>query len=242
MLRTVNAQPTLWEAILPEMCLGMPSELEAVDRLLDDPAFFEPFRAHFHAALGCPSVPIETYLRLMFLKYRYRLGFEPLCREVADSISWQRFCRIPLGLAVPHPTTLMKITTRCGSSAVDGLNEALLAKAQAAKVLKTNKVRADTTVVPANVAYPTDSGLLAKGVAKMAKGIEKLKGAGLASKTTSRDRTRMMRARARSIGANLRRRTGEAKDEVLAINAEMLRIAQRRSPRLDRWRSTPAGH
>jgi len=32
----------------------------------------------------------------MFLKYRYRLGFEPLCREVTDSISWQRFCRIPL--------------------------------------------------------------------------------------------------------------------------------------------------
>ncbi len=119
----------------------------------------------------------------------------------------------------------MKITTRCGSSAVDGLNEALLAKAQAAKVLKTNKVRADTTVVPANVAYPTDSGLLAKGVAKMAKGIEKLKAAGLASKTTSRDRTRMMRARARSIGANLRRRTGEAKDEVMAINADMVRIA-----------------
>ena len=33
----------------------------------------------------------------MFLKYRYKLGFEPLCREVADSITWQRFCRIPLG-------------------------------------------------------------------------------------------------------------------------------------------------
>ncbi len=203
----------------------MPAELEAVDRLLNDPAFFEPFRAHFHAALGRPSVPIETYLRLMFLKYRYRLGFEPLCREVADSISWQRFCRIPLGTTVPHPTTLMKITTRCGSSAVDGLNEALLAKAQAAKVLKTNKVRADTTVVPANVAYPTDSGLMAKGVAKMAKAIEKLKDVGLASRTRSRDRTRMMRARARSIGANLRRRSGEAKDEVMAINADMVRIA-----------------
>jgi IS5 family transposase len=102
----------------------------------------------------------------------------------------------------------------------------LLAKAQAAKVLKTNRVRADTTVVPANVAYPTDSGLLAKGVTKMARAVGKLKGAGLASGTTSRDRTRMMRARARSIGANLRRRTGEAKDEVMAINAEMVRIAQ----------------
>ena len=189
MLRTLNAQPTLWEALLPEMCLGMPAELEAVDRLLDDPAFFEPFLAHFHAVLGRPSLPIETYLRLMFLKYRYRLGFEPLCREVADSISWQRFCRIPLGVAVPHPTTLMKITTRCGTSAIDALNEALLAKAAQANVLKTNKLRADTTVVPANVAYPTDSGLLAKGVAKMAKSIKSLRDNGLATRTKTRDRT-----------------------------------------------------
>jgi IS5 family transposase len=102
-LRTVNAQPTLWEALVPEACLGLPAELEAVDRLLDDPVFFEPYRAHFHATLGRPSVPIETYLRLMFLKYRYRLGFEPLCREAAASISWQRFARVRLGTTVPHP-------------------------------------------------------------------------------------------------------------------------------------------
>ena len=37
----------------------------------------------------------------MFLKFRYRLGYELLCREVADSISWQRFRRIPLGGRVP---------------------------------------------------------------------------------------------------------------------------------------------
>jgi transposase, IS5 family len=226
MLRTVNPQQTLWAAILPEACLGMPVELEAVDRLLDDPTFFEPFRAHFHSILGRPSVPIETYLRLMFLKHRYRLGFEPLCRETCDSISWQRFCRIPLGGSVPHPTTLMKITTRCGSSAVDGLNEALLAKAEAAKVLKTNRVRADTTVVPANVAYPTDSGLLAKGVAKMAKAVNRLQGAGLAPRIATSDRTGLVRSCARSIGANLRRRTDEAKDEVKAINAKMARIAR----------------
>jgi len=225
LLRTLNEQPTMWESILPEMCLGMPAELEAVDRLLDDPSFFEPYVAHFHAVLGRPSLPIETYLRLMFLKYRYRLGFEPMCREVADSISWQRFCRIPLGVSVPHPTTLMKITTRCGTSVVESLNEALLAKAAGEKVLKTNRLRADTTVVPANVAYPTDSGLLAKGVAKMAKAIRALKDKGLATRTESRDRTRMVRSRARDIGANLRRRSGEAKDEVLAINAEMVAIA-----------------
>ena len=154
MLRTVGDQPTLWEAVLPREALRMPAELERVDRLLDDVRFFAPYDAFFHATLGRPSIPMETYLRLMFLKFRYKLGFETLCREVTDSITWQRFCRIPLGGSTPHPTTLMKITTRCGVAAIDGLNEALLAKAHEAKVLKTNRVRADTTVIEANVAYP----------------------------------------------------------------------------------------
>jgi transposase, IS5 family len=51
---------------------------------------------------------------------------------------------------VPHPTTLMKLTTRCGSAAVDALNAALLAKAAEAKLPRTGRLRADTTVVSAN--------------------------------------------------------------------------------------------
>jgi IS5 family transposase len=227
MLRTVGDPPSLWESILPEACLGMPAELAAVDRLLDDPRFFEPYRRFFHATLGRPSIPMETYLRLMFLKYRYRLGFEPLCREVADSITWRRFCRIGLGGSVPHPTTLMKITTRCGQGAVDGLNDALVAKAVEAKVLKLNRVRVDTTVVEANVAYPSDSGLLAKGVARMAATAKKLKTMGLATRTRLVDRTRSVRARARSINANLRRRTDEKLAAVRRINGELVGIAER---------------
>ena len=156
-------QPSLWEAILPEPCLGLPTELARVDALLDAPVFWEPFRAHFDPIIGRPSIPIETYLRMMFLKFRYRLGYELLCREVADSISWQRFCRIPLGGQVPHATTLVKLTRRVGPAVVDQLNETLLTKAATHKVLRTHKVRVDTTVVEANVAYPTDAGLLSDG-------------------------------------------------------------------------------
>jgi IS5 family transposase len=232
-LRTVNAQPTLWESFLPEMCLGLPAELEAVDRLLDDPAFFAPYRKHFHPLFGRPSLPIETYLRLMFLKFRYKLGFEPLCREVADSISWQRFCRIPLGVAVPHPTTLMKITTRCGTQAITELNDALLAKALGAKVLKTNKVRADSTVVEANVAYPSDSSLLAKGVVKMTKTARKLQVLGFATRTKTADRTRSVLGRARSINANLNRRSDDRLTEVRRINSELVVIARRVAREVD---------
>jgi IS5 family transposase len=166
--RTVGDQPSLWESVLPEELLQLPEELVRVDAMLDDPVFFSPFVPFFDSRMGRPSTPIETYLRLMFLKFRYRLGYESLCREVSDSITWRRFCRIPLDGSVPHPTTLMKLTTRCGTAAVDGLNEALLAKAAQAKLLRTNKLRADTTVVPSNVAYPTDSGLLARAIRRIA--------------------------------------------------------------------------
>src|SRR3954447_21632025 len=166
--RTVGDQCSLWEAVLPAELLKLPDELARVDGLLDDPVFFAPFAPFFDPRLGRPSTPMQTYLRLMFLKFRYRLGYESLCREVADSISWRRFCRIPLDGQVPHPTTLMKLTTRCGSAAVDGCNEALLATATEAKLLRTARLRADTTVVPADVAYPTDSGLLATAVRRIA--------------------------------------------------------------------------
>ena len=91
MFRTIGDQPSLWESLLPEEVLRLPAELARVDALLDDPAFFVPFAAHFHPLLGRPSTPMECYLRLMFLKFRYRLGYESLCAEVSDSICWRRF-------------------------------------------------------------------------------------------------------------------------------------------------------
>ena len=226
-LRTkVDPQPTLWEAILPPEFSVLPPGLARIDRLLDDPVFFEPFVPFFNPVIGRPSIPIETYLRMMFLRFRYRLGFETLCGEVTDSLTWRRFCRIGLTDAVPDPSTLMKITTRCGEVTVGALNQRLLEKANAAHLIKVDKVRADTTVIPANVAYPTDSGLLAKGVAKLTKTVGAIKAAGLARRTRFRDRTRSVRRRAHQMAAWLRRRSGEAKDEVLTLTGELATIAE----------------
>lgn len=79
MLRTVGDQPSLWESLLPAELLVLPVELARVDVLLDDPVFFTPFVGFFDDRLGRPSIPLETYLRMMFLKFRYQLSFESLC-------------------------------------------------------------------------------------------------------------------------------------------------------------------
>jgi transposase, IS5 family len=212
--RTIGGRLSPWELLLPAELLRLPEELARVDALLDDPVFFAPFAPHFHPVLGRPSTPIECYLRLMFLKFRYRLGYESLCAEVSDSISWRRrFCRIPLDGKVPHPTTLMKLTTRCGEAAVAGLNEALWAKAAGAKLLRTARVRADTTVIGANVAYPTDAGLLAKAVGKLVRAARRVQAAGGATGTVMTDRRRAAGRRAREMAATMRARAKLGRDE-----------------------------
>jgi len=219
MFRTVGDEPSLWESLLPAEVLRLPDELARVDALLDDPAFFAPFAPYFHPVLGRPSTPVECYLRLMFLKFRYRLGYESLCAEVSDSISWRRFCRIPLGGRVPHPTTLMKLTSRCGSAAVAGLNETLLARAAGDKLLRTARLRADTTVLPANVSYPTDSGLLARAVRRIAATGRRIQAAGGATRTRVRDRSQAAGKRAHAIAVKLSSRAAQAREQKQAAVA-----------------------
>ena len=213
MFRTVGDGPASWESLLPAEVLRLPRELARVDALLDNPAFFAPFAPYFHPQPGRPSTPAECYLRLMFLKFRYRLGYESLCAEVSDSISWRRFCRIPLDGTVPHPTTLMKLTTRCGNQAVAGLNEALWARAAGQKLLRTARVRADTTVIGANVAYPADAGLLAKAVGKLVRAARRVQTAGGATGTVMTDRRRAAGRRAREMAATMRARAQLGRDE-----------------------------
>src|SRR5258708_10234932 len=117
---------------------------------------------------------------------------------------------------VPHPTTLMKLTARCGEAAVAGLNEALLARAAEAKLLRTARLRADTTVVPANVAYPTDSGLLARAIRRIAATGRRIQAAGGATRTRVRDRSRSAGRRAHAIAARLRMRAAQGREEAQA--------------------------
>jgi IS5 family transposase len=124
----------------------------------------------------------------------------------------------------------MKITTKCGDTTVEALNEALLVKAVAGKLLRVNRVRADTTVVGADVAYPTDSGLLAKAIGQISRTVKRIKAAGGATRTRTRDRRRAAGRRARAIAGKLKLRSAQHKDEAQAtvarITGELADLAQ----------------
>jgi IS5 family transposase len=225
-LRETDPQTTLWEALLPEEAKRLPAELVAVDAYLDDEQFIAPWRVLFSARLGRPSVPIDTLLRLLYLKHRYGLGYETLCREVSDSISWRRFCRLPLDRPVPHPTTLVKLVGRAGPEVIEQLNQALLGKLAQGKLLRARKLRVDTTVVEADIDYPTDADLLEQAVRKVGGLVRRVKARGAASRTRFRDRGRAAGRRMKQLARTLRRRTGVAMAEVDRLTGEVAQIAR----------------
>jgi IS5 family transposase len=191
----------LWEAVLPEELRELPPELRKIDEILDDDRFLAPFRVRLTARIGRPTIPIESYLRLMYLKHRYGLGYETLCKEVSDSFTWRRFCRIGLDGRVPDPSTLMKLTKRLGPELVEELNAELLSLAVERRVLRSRRLRVDTTVVEADIRSPTDSGLCAHAVSRLTRLARRIKSAGLAPTERLRDRRRAVGKRVRAISA-----------------------------------------
>ena len=234
MLRLRDPQESLWDQLLPPQARTLSGELTAVDEYLADDRFFEPYRQRFRTLIGRPTVPVETYLRLMYLKHRYRLGYETLVREVTDSLHWRRFCHLALEAPVPHPTTLSKLTRKYGPDVVHELNRLLVQRASGQKLLRCRKLRVDTTVIQAPIDYPTDIGLLADSARVVTRSVRRLQAAGVAIRTVFRSRARSIKRSLAAIGRSLRMRTEEAKTAVLTQTARVLRCTRQISRQAQR--------
>lgn len=152
-----NKQIDIFEASLPKELFELDDELKKIDNFLDDERFMEPFLERFRTATGRPTVPVETYLRMMYLKHRHDLGYETLVKELSDSIKWRTFCKLKLSDPVPDSTTLIKATKRYGESVIEEINQLLVQKAVEKKIIRGKKLRIDSTTVEANIHYPTDN-------------------------------------------------------------------------------------
>ena len=238
MLTLLAPQPeSLWDESLPVEVKELPEDLAALDVLLADPELLWPlverwqreFRETGRLVLteGRPTIALETYVRLMVLKQRYRWGYRTLVAEVSDSIHLRRFCRISLGERVPDESTVRKLTRRIGAETVSEMTRALIVKATREKRFRPRAVRIDSTVIEADVKYPTDAGLASSGVRVLAREGRKLAKLIGEKKRRVRDRSRAMGHKLRTITRTIRRRSGEAKQEVLKLTGETGELLER---------------
>ena len=148
-------------------------------------------------------------------------------REVSDSIHLRRFCLIALGERVPDESTVRKLTRRLGAAVVNEITRVVIVQARREKRFRPRAVRIDSTVVEADVRYPTDSGLALDSARVLAREARKLLAKVGHDAGHVRDRSRAIGRRVRAMSRTLGRRTGERKRQVLEFTAQAGELVER---------------
>ena len=123
---------------------------------------------------GCPAAPVRLVVGLLLLQYLNDLSDEAVCESWVENPYWQYFCgydflqwELPL-----DPSSLSRWRGRLGKEKLEqilrltvktGVDTGYVSKKDFKEVI------VDTTVIPKNVVFPTDSRLLNKSRERLVK-------------------------------------------------------------------------
>ena len=220
---------SLWDEVLPVEVRELPDDLARLDQVLSDHLLLFPIAQAWEESArerGRPSISMASFVRLMVIKQRTGWGYETLVREVSDSLHLRRFCLIAIDQRVPDESTVRKLARRLGPDVVQEITRMVVEKAQRETRFTARAARVDSTVVEADIRYPSDAMLALQGARTLVREGRKLQKV-IGAKVRVRDRSRSIGKAVRAISKTLARRTGEAKEQVMKLNAQAGRLIAR---------------
>lgn len=219
---------------IAERATEMEPILAQIDVLLEDIALFRQVKADLSrryaksTKTGRFSTPVEVIVRMLAVKHLYNLSYEQTEQQVRDSLVLRHFCRVYFE-QVPDDTTLLRWANQLQPATLAGFNTRLVQLAQQLRITQGRKLRTDGTVVETNVAYPSDSKLLADGVRVVGRTLKRMRIAlGERARDAAallRDRTRTARQVARRIQQAARRRGEAAITEMQQSYRQLVSVA-----------------
>jgi IS5 family transposase len=117
-------------------------------------------------ARGAPGLSGEQVVRCAVLKNWQQLSSRQLAFHVADSMSFRKFCRLPLGWP-PTKSCLQENIGAIRAATWEQINRVLIQWADREGLEKGRKIRVDATAVASPIHYPLDSQLLYDGIRKI---------------------------------------------------------------------------
>ena len=165
---------------------------------------------------GSAVIWLTIYNRLPGLRYATRKRFADRCRDHQRALG-------------RSDRALRKGSRLVGGAQADAAHRRADRQRRHARVervggpraaLSGAAVRIDSTVIEADIKYPTDAGLASHGIRSLAREGRKLASKLTENKARVRDRSRSMGRKPRAISRTIRRRSGEAKAEVLALTEQ----------------------
>ena len=116
---------------------------------------------------GRPPKPIRLMIGILLLQHLHKLSDEQVVQNWVENSYWQFFCGYDfLQWELPiDPSSLTRFRSRLGTDRMEiilSLTVSMAVKSAAVKVKDLEKVIVDTTVMPKNIEFPTDSKLQTK--------------------------------------------------------------------------------
>lgn len=113
---------------------------------------------------GRPALPSRVKVGLLILKHLKGLSDENVVAELKANVYMQYLCDISLKEAkrFMDPSSLTRFRKQIGSEGIKLIEGEVLKTLKKARVIRGRRIVTDTTVMPVNIAYPTDIQLLDK--------------------------------------------------------------------------------
>lgn len=111
---------------------------------------------------GRPGTPARLAVGLFLLKHMSGKSDEEVVMELLENPYWQSFCGLETFATSKtiEASTLSRLRKRLGPKYVKDLEDATYGVLIERKILKAKGILADGTVIPENIKYPNDVGLL----------------------------------------------------------------------------------
>jgi IS5 family transposase len=181
---------------------------------------------------GRPGMTGEQTLRAAIVRQMHGYSYEELSFHLADSLSFQRFCRIGCGDKPPSTSTLQRNIKRVRPETWEGINRLLVVAARSGGIERGRKARIDCTVVASPIHHPTDSSLLFDVVRVVARLMKKAKKH--CRSVVFSDRTR--RAKKRMVGVGYAKKSTARRNaykDLIDVTIETLEFVAAARPVLE---------
>jgi IS5 family transposase len=175
---------------------------------------------------GRRGVPADTVLRLLVLKHIRNWSYQTLEREVRANLVYRDFTRVGAG-KMPDAKTMGRWGTALGAQALKQIQARIVKIALEKGVTTGRRMRVDTTVVEANIHYPTDSSLLGDGVRVLIRSMKKITKIAGAVGAKLCDRSRSVKFRLLEIGRLARAKGAINRDKLKARYSLLLNATSR---------------
>lgn len=210
-------------------------ELETISRLLDDDRqIYElalrdlrPANGADGQESGARGLTAEQVVRALLVKQMNGFSYRELAFHLADSRTYQTFCRLPICGSSPQKSALAANIKALRPETLEAIHHRIVELAFHEGVEQGRKLRVDATVVEANIHHPTDSELLWDCVRVLTRLLGKARDLLGADQVSFSDRTRRAKRRRKEINtAHFMKKRLEPYRDLIRVTEEVRASAQ----------------